>query len=210
MSRPVTPMLPPKNSVVDRQQRRRPPGSSGSSGSSTCAPSVPVRIAMARVVHRRGGQPTYVMGGLGRGGRGSRRRGRRRPTRRTRCGHPSPRSPRPASAARTSASNVRAMPMPFSCCAHAVVVVELGERPAGEQVVLVGRVHEPAAERGEEPRLPAFDRVEVGRGFGRACAGASRARGCARSRRAARRRASRAPGTGRARRAACRRAPRRR
>ena len=41
-----------------------------------------------------------------------------------------------------------------------VVGSERGERTAGEQVVLVGRVREPPAERVEEPRLPGLDGVD--------------------------------------------------
>ena len=52
------------------------------------------------------------------------------------------------------------MPMPFSCCDELVVVGDRGERPPGEQVVLVGRVHETAAERAREAALPRRDDVE--------------------------------------------------
>ena len=41
-----------------------------------------------------------------------------------------------------------------------VVGVERRERPSGEQVVLVGRVDQPPAERGDEPLLPRVDDVD--------------------------------------------------
>ena len=48
-----------------------------------------------------------------------------------------------------------------------VVRGQLGKRPVGEEVVLVGREHEAMAERVDVARLPPLDRVEIGRGFGR-------------------------------------------
>ena len=56
----------------------------------------------------------------------------------------------------------------------------VGERPAGQQVVLVGREHEPAAERGAEPRLPALDRCRASpRLRARVCGRISGSRLCA-------------------------------
>ena len=50
-----------------------------------------------------------------------------------------------------------------------VVLGRVGERSAGEQVVLVGREHEPAPEHVEEPGLPAPDGVEHGAGLAAVC-----------------------------------------
>ena len=43
---------------------------------------------------------------------------------------------------------------------EALVLVGLGERPVGHEVVLVGREDQPATERVEVPLLPRVDRVE--------------------------------------------------
>ena len=102
--------------------------------------------------------------------RGSPRPARRRPRRRTRRGSRRRRPPSPASAACTSASKTRAMPMPFSCCATLFVLVERRERTAGHEVVLVGREHEPATERGSVPRLPRVRSCRAPLRLRRACA----------------------------------------
>ena len=63
--------------------------------------------------------------------RGTRRPAPRRPRRRTPPVGPMPAAGAPASAARTSASKARAMPMPFSCCANPSYSAESGNgRPA--------------------------------------------------------------------------------
>ncbi len=177
------------------------------------APSSPVTIAIGRVsidsIDGPDGRPRR----LGRGARGAVAVGGRAVDPREEAAADTGRARRrsPASAACTSASNVRAMPMPFSCCAQPSYASSAGNGRSREQVVLVGRVHEPTAERVEVALLPALRRC---RRPPRASAPRVRTHlglaGCARSHRAARRRASRARESGRARRASCRRARRRR
>ena len=57
------------------------------------------------------------------------------------------------------------MPMPSSCIGEALVRLRRRERPAGQQVVLVGGVHEAAAEHGGEDVLPVLDAVDDGGGL---------------------------------------------
>ena len=83
--------------------------------------------------------------------------GRRRPRRRSRPGR---RWPSSACAARTRARRCG----PCRCRPRASGSPRRprprGNGPAGEQVVLVGGEHEPAAEHGEERLLPALDQVD--------------------------------------------------
>ena len=165
VSKPVTPMLPPKN-------RWRPGAAPTLPGAARAAAArAPARRAAGedrdgRVVHRRGGQPTDVMRGLG--ARGAVAVG---------GGAVDPGEEPAADTRRLDRfTGERGAHLGFERARHADAVLVLcarrrspsssGKGRPREQVVLVGRVDEAAAQRREVPRLPALDRVDVGRGFG--------------------------------------------
>jgi hypothetical protein len=161
---PVTPVLPPKNSVLDRDDPDVVAAEPRDSGPITCAPYSPVRTRPAPCAAGSGPiaaspsaaaerSPVSPAGCAQPGsGRGPRRRPQaKNPLRDTRW----PRS----TARRTPARRCG----PCRCRPRASGSPRrLGgrERPAGHQVVLVGGEHHPPAEHVEEDLLPVLDDVD--------------------------------------------------
>ena len=170
--RPVTPVLPPKNSLATGRTRTSARPSVGPAAARAPGrPYSPVRMPTGR--SRRPGERD---GSIGRS-RAHERRVARRVARRPVAG-----GRRAVDPGEEAALDARSPPRPapsellLEGAGHAdavlvhgepLVVVGGRERAPGQQVVLVGGVHQPAAEGGPVDVLPVRDGVDHGLGLGR-------------------------------------------